>query len=192
MNKSNNIITIILAIIVIGLVAWVGYLLINNQNNDRIDSVTDFESCAAAGNPVMESFPRQCVVNGVTYTEIIDDVEETSKTFTSDKGVAIKINDWSDSKEISSPLTITGEVPGNWSFEASFPVVLVDWDGLIIAEQPATLQGDWMTTDYVPFSVTLEFDNPSLNKNGAVIFRKDNPSGLPENDDAVEIPVVYS
>jgi len=43
---------------------------------DICAKVTDFESCAAAGNPVMESYPRQCRANGITYTEIISDVIE--------------------------------------------------------------------------------------------------------------------
>lgn len=31
--------------------------------------IADFEDCAAAGNPVMESYPRQCRADGVTYVE---------------------------------------------------------------------------------------------------------------------------
>lgn len=38
--------------------------------------VTDFESCVAAGNPVMESYPRQCSAGGVTYVKKISDVIE--------------------------------------------------------------------------------------------------------------------
>lgn len=38
--------------------------------------VTDFESCAAAGYPVMESYPRQCRAGGKTYTEKISAVTE--------------------------------------------------------------------------------------------------------------------
>ena len=34
--------------------------------------VNDFESCAAAGNPVMESYPRQCNHDGKTYVEQIE------------------------------------------------------------------------------------------------------------------------
>jgi hypothetical protein len=192
MNQSKNITIAISIILAIGLIIWAGYSVFNNQN-DNTQSVTDFTSCAAAGNPVMESHPRQCrSADGKLYIEDIDDITDTTKTFVSEKGVEIKINDWSDNKQISSPITITGEVPGNWSFEASFPVVLVDWDGLIIAEKPATLTGDWMTTDYVPFSVTLEFDKPTVKNNGSIILQRDNPSGLPENDDAVEIPIIYS
>jgi len=30
--------------------------------------VTDFASCAAAGNPIMESYPEQCHHDDTTYT----------------------------------------------------------------------------------------------------------------------------
>lgn len=31
--------------------------------------ITNFEECAAAGNPVMESYPRQCAANGEIFVE---------------------------------------------------------------------------------------------------------------------------
>jgi len=92
---------------------------------------------------------------------------------------------------IKSPLVVTGEARGSWYFEASFPVILVDWDGLIIAEVPAQAIGNWMTTDFVPFRVEIPFTKPAYGKRGALILKKDNPSGLPENDAAVEIPIVF-
>lgn len=104
----------------------------------------------------------------------------------------------SEGSEIESPLTIEGKARGMWYFEASFPVSLVNWDGLIIAEGIATADGEWMTTDYVPFSVTLTFDSPynenspDFLKRGALIFQKSNPSGLPENDDAFEVSVEFA
>lgn len=36
--------------------------------------VTDFESCAAAGNPVIESYPKRCRADGVTYVGKISDI----------------------------------------------------------------------------------------------------------------------
>lgn len=99
---------------------------------------------------------------------------------------------------ISSPLTITGRARGTWYFEATFPVVLTDWDGRIIAEHYATAQGDWMTEDFVPFGATLVFDTPVYNdspdfmRNGFLILKKDNPSGLPEYDDALEVRVRFA
>lgn len=32
--------------------------------------ITNFEECAAAGNPVMESYPRQCRADGTTFVEV--------------------------------------------------------------------------------------------------------------------------
>ena len=81
-----------------------------------------------------------------------------------------------------------------WFFEASFPVVLTNWDGLIIAEGIATAQGEWMTTEFVPFEATLKFivDKNAYSNRGFLILRKDNPSGLPEHDDALEIPIMFA
>lgn len=92
---------------------------------------------------------------------------------------------------ISSPLVITGQARGNWYFEATFPVVLTDWDGLIIAEGYATTQSDWMTEEFVPFEATLTFDKPSYGDRGSLILQKANPSDLPENDDAYEMTVWF-
>jgi hypothetical protein len=107
---------------------------------------------------------------------------------------------------VTSPLTLKGEARGQWYFEGSFPITLTNWDGLIIAESYVTFVHDpedpestWMTTEFVPFEGALEFENPSFenvesdhfSKRGYLIFKKDNPSGLPEHDDALEIPVYF-
>ncbi len=92
---------------------------------------------------------------------------------------------------IANPLTITGQARGYWFFEASFPVFLTDWDGLIIAQGIATAGSDWMTEDYVPFHAELNFSKPAYRERGTLILKKDNPSGLPEHDAAVEIPVRF-
>jgi hypothetical protein len=52
-----------------------------------------------------------------------------------------------------------------------------------------------MTTDYVPFEAVLEFERPldigDFSRRGSLILQKDNPSGLPENDDALEITIFF-
>jgi len=40
---------------------------------------TNFEECAAAGNPVMESYPRQCMDGGVTFIEQIETPPQVSQ-----------------------------------------------------------------------------------------------------------------
>lgn len=152
------------------------------QKEERIET---FEACVAAGNPVMESYPRQCrTASGRLFVEPIGNELE--------KNDLIRITYPRPGTAISSPLTIQGEARGTWFFEASFPVTLTDWDGLIIAEGYASAEGDWMTENFVPFTATLTFTKPDLyQERGTLILHKDNPSGLPEHDDALEIPVQF-
>lgn len=92
---------------------------------------------------------------------------------------------------IVSPLVVRGEARGNWFFEATFPVILTDWDGKIIAEGYAQADGEWMTSEFVPFTATVNFEKPPYGERGTVILKKDNPSGLPEHDDAVEFFITF-
>lgn len=92
---------------------------------------------------------------------------------------------------IASPLTITGRARGNWYFEASFPVEIKNASGTTIAKGPAQAQGAWMTEDYVPFKITLTFPPQAAGSKGTVVLRNDNPSGMPENDKSLEIPVTF-
>jgi hypothetical protein len=94
---------------------------------------------------------------------------------------------------IKSPLTVTGKARGNWYFEASFPVQVLDEDGTVLGSAPVQAQGEWMTAEYVPFKGTISFQAPkNPNAKLQVVFRKDNPSGLPENEDFVSVEANYS
>jgi hypothetical protein len=93
--------------------------------------------------------------------------------------------------QIASPLQVTGRARGNWYFEASFPVILKTAGGAVLATVPAQAQGDWMTTDWVPFTATLVFTPPAPGSSGTLILQKDNPSGEPQYDDSRTIPVVF-
>ncbi len=104
----------------------------------------------------------------------------------------VKLTSPTDGQEIQSPLTVEGEASGSWFFEGDFPVILTDWDGRIIAQGIATAEGDWMTENYVPFKATLEFTpDTTVSNRGSLILKKDNPSGLPQYDDAFEITVFF-
>lgn len=91
---------------------------------------------------------------------------------------------------ISSPLEINGQARGQWYFEATFPIDLYDGNNQKLAEGFATAQGDWMTTEYTPFTAQLNFETPTT-PDGKLVFRRSNPSGLPENDDQLEIPIKF-
>lgn len=155
-------------------------VLVKNSNS----SVSNFAQCVAKGSPVMESYPRQCRENGKTFVEAIGNAPE--------KADIIYITSPLQNQVVQSPLVISGEARGNWFFEASFPVIIADKDGLIIAEGVAHAKSDWMTTNFVPFEATLTFSvgKASYGNIGTLILRKDNPSGLAELDDALEVPVI--
>lgn len=93
--------------------------------------------------------------------------------------------------QVASPIVIKGKARGSWFFEATFPVTLTNWDGLIIAEGYAKAQGEWMTTDYVPFTANLSYtlapETPY--RRGFLILKKNNASGEPQFDNSIEIPV---
>ena len=93
---------------------------------------------------------------------------------------------------VSSPLTISGEVRGNWYFEATFPVELRTLSGTLLAQGYAQAQSDWMTTNFVPFIVSpMSFPTQPSGSQGVLILKKDNPSGEPINDDELQVVVGF-
>jgi hypothetical protein len=180
MKNTLSIIFIILIVVVFGVV----WKLSKNEIQKPI--VTNFEECVEAGNPVMESYPRQCKSDAQSFTENIGNELE--------KANLIRIDYPRPNQTITSPLVIKGQARGYWFFEASFPVVLTDWDGKIITQGIATAKNDWMTTEFVPYEATLTFtiDKNIYSNKGTLVLHKDNPSGLPENDDVLEIPIIFS
>lgn len=157
--------------------------------NLHIGEVTSFEECVKAGNPVMESYPEQCrTKDGKHFTRNVGNELEKSNF--------IRIASPRPGDAIANPLKVRGEARGYWFFEASFPVIVTDWNGQIIGEGYAQAQGDWMTEEFVPFEGEIAFDVAKIqggySDRGTLILKKDNPSGLPEHDDALEIPVIFA
>lgn len=142
---------------------------------------------------IKEIFPNnvQKVISDFNVDSMIDKIDEIAfSEIIKDK--PIRLDTLKNGSEISSPLIITGEAKGTWFFEGSAPVVLTDWDGLIIAEGYITAKEDWMTEDFVSFEGTIEFEVPEYGDRGSLILRKDNPSGLPEYDDYLEISIIFN
>ncbi len=103
----------------------------------------------------------------------------------------IKVNQPKPNATITSPCQIDGQARGYWFFEATFPIILTDDQGNILATNHATAQNDWMTTEFVPFSGEIIFTKPTSTNQGQLILKKDNPSGLSEYDDQIVIPVTF-
>lgn len=65
--------------------------------------------------------------------------------------------------QITTPLTLSGSVPGPWYFEGSFPIELRSEPGEVLAEGIAQATGTWMTSEPAGFEATLDFavDEPT-------------------------------
>ncbi len=107
------------------------------------------------------------------------------------KADLIRITNPRPGDEVRNPLTVTGEARGYWYFEASFPLTLVDDAGVEVAVGHAEAQGEWMTEEFVPFIGTLTFTEAPTTATGQLMLHKDNPSGLPEHDDVLIVPIIF-
>lgn len=160
---------------------WCGYLGTDAEIIVAPEPVRSFEDCVAQGNPVMESYPRRCTSGKITFVETVP-VETVPDPVVLESLVA--------NSKITSPVTLLGKALGTWFFEASFPVRVLDAEGKVLGTGIAEAKSDWMTTDYVPFTATITFGGATT-VTGFLEFVKDNPSGLPEHDASVRVPVRF-
>jgi uncharacterized iron-regulated membrane protein len=90
---------------------------------------------------------------------------------------------------VPKTFTVIGQAPGNWYFEASFPIEVQNASGTVLTTVVAQAQSDWMTTELVPFLANVTLTG-SYTGPAKMILKRDNPSGLPENDDSLEVAIV--
>lgn len=173
---------IILAILIIILII-ISVLVFDIGRRDKTEPVS-FKECALKGYPISESFPRECrTPDGKVFSE-------KEVALPNDKSDLIRVDAPLPDEVVKSPLIVKGVARGYWFFEASFPVSLLDSNGNQIALGIAQAEGEWMTTEFVPFKAELNFAKPTTSA-GELILKKDNPSGLPEHDDELIIQVKF-
>lgn len=102
----------------------------------------------------------------------------------------LKLESPEENATISSPVKISGEARGNMYFEAIFGIDIEDANGTVLGSGTATAQGEWMTTDFVPYKAEITFTNPTTST-GFIVLKKENASGLPENDLKIKVPVKF-
>ena len=132
--------------------------------------------------------PAEEKTSQITTTPITPLLPDGKTNFTPEVDLLSPLSD----TRVVSPLTLSGQARGNWFFEASFPIELVDANGKTLAKGIAQAQSDWMTEDFVPFQAILTWSATSTTAtSGVLILKKDNPSGLPEHDGSFEVPVMF-
>lgn len=117
---------------------------------------------------------------------VAPNLNQTNAT-TSDE---ITVNFPTDNQAVTSPIQIKGKVVGNWFFEGSFPVELLNSNGEVIATATASTPEDWATTSVIDFSATLVYPKATSTDRGLIILKNDNPSGDPSRDKKDFIPVI--
>ncbi|MFZ4631614.1 MAG: Gmad2 immunoglobulin-like domain-containing protein [Patescibacteria group bacterium] len=158
---------------------------INIVGNDR-----DEHGCIASAGYIWCEAKQKCLRSWEETCELVEGkdklaTEDLQASFSKDALVSTP----KQNEVISSPLKVEGSVVGNWFFEGSLPVKLVDFQNNVISSSQARSEGDWMTEKPVRFSANLEFTTTATS--GYLIIFKDNPSGLPENDGEIRVPIKF-
>lgn len=103
------------------------------------------------------------------------------------------VSNLSANQRISSPFTLRGMAEG-WFFEGSFTVKVFDTiGGTQIGTGFAMVPpgaGSWMDPGSLPFEAQVYFVSNELSE-GVLVLEKANPSGLPEHDESITIPVRF-
>ncbi len=136
------------------------------------------------------STPATSTPDNTTPSTTLPDGNPTSTlhAYTTKKGKTVNVY-LASGQKVVSPLTITGNVPAGWAFEASFPVSILDANGTVLGQGPARVP-NWMSTTTAWFGVTVSFPKPAT-ATGTLLLRNDNPSGEAANADEIRIPVTF-
>jgi hypothetical protein len=137
--------------------------------------------------PIQQNYPNRCFALQAGATIVGTGI--CHKPVGQDNDL-LKVTSPTPDQKVSSPLVVKGEAVGSWYFEAEFPVLVTDESGKQLGVGSARTQGDWMSTNLVPFTAKVSFKKGTAKK-GYVVLQRSNPSGLPENDQAVKIPVSF-
>lgn len=187
MNNRGSILLISISVALLSIAgAWYVSVYLKptstaTPNTNTGSTVSSYDDCVAAGYPILESYPTQCITSdGKSFTQYIgNELEKTDR---------ITITAPRPNTSVATPLTISGTARGSWFFEASFPIMLTDTEGNVLATGTAQAQGEWTTENFVPYTATLTFSIPEA-MDALLTLSKDNPSGLAENDDSLIVPV---
>lgn len=182
--KTSTILWVLGSILIgVGLATWVYAPVSTREEPVPILSFTD---CETAGYPVMESYPRQCrTPDGRTYAE---EIPTSAPTYVQASADLIVVDLPLPDSVVGKQFSIMGKARGPWYFEASFPVTVLDANGLVLAEGAAQAQGDWMTEAFVPFVFEAMIPETYIGP-ATIVLKNDNPSGEPEQDRSMSFPI---
>lgn len=172
-----------MTVIVIAVSALIGWMIVTRQEKAAIAAITSFTSCRDARYPERKSYPPQCKT-------------PDGRTFTKDIGNAFALRDEIvvdtpfPGQMLMSAFPVRGKARGSWFFEGTFSGELVDATGSTLGTVQLRATGEWMTTEFVPFTGQLIFKAPVADT-GILKLRNANPSGLSEKQKELVIPIIF-
>lgn len=180
MNKKISTVFAISMIAVIAVFLTVIIFLIS-KNVELIQSSALNKSIA--GDDKKTALNSDKISGGQSLDKMASDAEKPEVS-------GLEITNIKKDQLVASPLTIKGRARGSWFFEGEFPVKLMDEKGNFFVTSFVTAKGEWMTENWVPFEAKITFQKPAT-KNGFLFFAKNNPSGMPQNDYSITIPIKF-
>lgn len=123
-------------------------------------AVTSFDECVSAGNPVMESFPRQCRDEaGNLFTEEFSELpprQDVGDASPQENIAWIEITSPTPGRAVMSPLEVTGVLLAPLGTTSAPALRLIDETGGVISENTA-IATTIMPDGNLSFSATLSW-----------------------------------
>ncbi|MBW2976939.1 hypothetical protein KY347_05835 [Candidatus Woesearchaeota archaeon] len=115
-----------------------------------VKKVSNFDECAAAGYPVMESYPRQCRAGDETFTE---EIKESEPELGFEEAAAIAENSECLEKGILAETYIYNEITETWwidlDMKPEFENKLCS-PACVVSEETKTAEINWRCTGALP------------------------------------------
>ncbi len=159
-NNSNKIIIGLLVVVII-ILAYVAF-------SRNAQAPENGENNVAITPPVNEIMPKDGVLGN--------------------KDDLISFSTWPGSK-VSGILSYRGVLQGGYFFEGNVVVKILDANKNVLKTSNAVAKSDWMSSGPVNFEGNIDFTGLAKGL-GFIEIHNDNPSGLPQNDKSILIPVV--
>ncbi len=126
--------------------------------------------------------------DNITGGEVENSVGIDKSKILGNKDDLISFSIWPNSK-VHGVVSYRGGIKNNYFFEANIRINVLDMNKKVLKSDFATATTEWMTSGPVSFEGSFDFSG--LPKGPAYFeIQNDNPSGLPENDKSILIPIV--
>lgn len=166
-SKGVPVSVVIILIIIVGVGVWFVATMLNGPASP-LSTATTTPSQAATTTPVVD----------------------TSTAQQQPLSAQVSVLSPGPGGSVDKTFTVTGKAPGSWFSEAQFPIQVRSANSDVIGDGTAHTDGDWQSNNSVSFTADVTINDPTYKGTARLILMRDNPSGMPENDDSVEIPIM--